>query len=92
MSTADEKLNDNDRDYLKANHEFFARMTSVFDVVLRLFSRRVLSEQEKEHLIRLVADNDKRKTAASKINFKCTSKKKKLIIVIVCNSNCVFQM
>ena len=69
MSTANEILTDNDREHLKVNHEFFSRMTSVCEVVLRLFSRRVLLEQEKEQLIRLVADKDKRKTAASKINF-----------------------
>ena len=69
MSTADEVLTEHDRYHLEANHEFFSRMTSVFEVVLRLFSRGVLSKREKEHLIRLVADKDKRKTAASKINF-----------------------
>ena len=44
-------------------------MTSVLDVVIRLFSRRVLFDREKEDLIRLVADKDKKKIAASKINF-----------------------
>ena len=86
MSTADEILTNSDRNHLKANHEFFARMTSVFEVVLRLFSRRVLFEREKEQLIRLEGDEDKRKTVASKINFSCRSEKRKLIIVIVCKS------
>ena len=69
MSPADNTLTENDREHLKTNHEFFSRMTSVFAVVTRLYSRSVLSKREKGELIRLLADKDKKKTTASEINF-----------------------
>ena len=65
----DETLTDNDREHLEANHEFFSRMTSVREIVLRLFSRGVLSKREKGELIRLMADEDKKKNVASEMNF-----------------------
>ena len=65
---ADEVLTDNDREHLEDHHESFSRMTCVCQIVLRLFSRGVLSKGEKEGLMRLVANEDK-KIAASNINF-----------------------
>ena len=46
-------LSDTDRDNMRENHEFFTRMTSVPDVLLRLVSRGVMSEDVKQKLIRM---------------------------------------
>ena len=42
--SADEMISDTDRDHMKENHEFFTKMTHVQDVLLRLFTRGVVSD------------------------------------------------
>ena len=46
-------LDDSDRDEMVANHLFFSRMTSIREVLLRLVSRGVISERQKQQLIQM---------------------------------------
>ena len=50
--SADENLDDSDREALVANHLSFSRMTNTTEVLLRLFSRGVISGPLKEQLVR----------------------------------------
>ena len=50
--SADEKLDDSDRKAMVANHLSFSRMTNTTEVLLRLFSRGVISQPLKEELVR----------------------------------------
>ena len=49
--SADEMLDDSDRDAMVANHLFFSRMTNIREVLLRLVSRGVISKTQKEQLL-----------------------------------------
>ena len=49
--SADEILGDSDRDAMVANHLFFSRMTNIREVLLRLVSRGVISQTQKEQLV-----------------------------------------
>ena len=49
--SADEILGDSDRDAMVANHLFFSRMTNIREVILRLVSRGVILQTQKEQLV-----------------------------------------
>ena len=49
--SADEMLDDSDRDAMVANQLFFSRMTNVREVLLRLVSRGVISQKQKQKLV-----------------------------------------
>ena len=51
--SADEIISESDRQKMVANYMFFSRMTSTTEVIQRLVSRRVISEKQKEKLVRL---------------------------------------
>ena len=44
-------LDDSDREAMVANHLFFSRMTNVREVLLRLVSRGVISQTQKQQLV-----------------------------------------
>ena len=46
-------LDDSDRDAIVANQLFFTRMTNVREVLLRLVSRGVISEPQKQELVQM---------------------------------------
>ena len=85
-------LDDSDKDAMVANHLFFSRMTNIREVLLRLVSRGVISQTQKQQLVQKTNVEGTEKTfgfnrIASQIIYKKCITNEDDSIIRMCNTS-----